>query len=613
MQFLVLALVPIAALVILLVLIAKSSNHASRIGNLEWYLTRVQTLERQVQELSAAVSALKERVEELAMPSSQKKRALRESIAAPATDQKPETLVVVAPTAPPAVLPPLQPATPPTPSRTQEEWEALIGGKLFNRIGALALIIGVGYFLKYAFDNNWISESVRVLIGAAIGLGCLAGGFRTNKRGFQVFAQGLVGAGIAILYLSVYAAFNFYHLVPQWVAFVSMSIVTIIAFSNGLSYDSLAEAIIGWAGGFLTPILLSTGQSNEVGLFSYIVLLDAGLLAMAVRKDRWWILEPLTFVGTWAMYLAWNDSYYADIDLGVTLVFLTLFWLLFLASDFYLTSKPGRGKFGYHIIPSLNALAFFLAVYDLVNTNHHAWMGLVTLLIAGVYLIVYLVKQRTGSLTAAGNLRTLLTTIGLVVFATSIQFSDFNTVMAWSVEAAVLVWLSRDGEMKHLDIVALSLFGVAAFKLLILTQGALAYVPIGSYTLLANPRALTFAVVSAAIGFGGITVDRREGNRKKMNSNILHASWCVMVFLLVTAETHDYFRFHSLGRPTEMVEQMEFFRILTYGACWTILSIPLMWVGLKRKLVPPAVAALAIALLAVVFGVVRGVAFDPIE
>ena len=100
-------------------------------------------------------------------------------------------------------------------SRSREEWESFIGGKLLNRIGALALIIGLGFFLKYAFDNNWISETVRVLIGASVGFISLGLAYRTHQKGFQIFSQGLIGAGISILYLSVYASFNFYALVPS--------------------------------------------------------------------------------------------------------------------------------------------------------------------------------------------------------------------------------------------------------------------------------------------------------------------------------------------------------------------------------------------------------------
>ena len=127
--------------------------------------------------------------------------------------------IAASPTQPSVPVPPL---TPEKPSRTREEWEAFVGGKLLNRIGAFALILGVGFFLKYAFDNDWISETVRVLIGAFAGLSCLLIAYRTQSKGLRIFAQGLVGAGISILYLSVYASFNFYHLVPQWAAFVLM-------------------------------------------------------------------------------------------------------------------------------------------------------------------------------------------------------------------------------------------------------------------------------------------------------------------------------------------------------------------------------------------------------
>ena len=137
-------------------------------------------------------------------------------------------------------------------SRTKDEWEVFVGGKLLNRVGALALIIALGYFLKYAFDNNLISETVRVLIGVFIGLLLIVGGYRFYKKDFIVFYQGLVGAGIAILYLSIYSSFNYYNLVSQPVAFGLMSVITIITFIQAFYYKSLTVSLFGWVGGFLT-------------------------------------------------------------------------------------------------------------------------------------------------------------------------------------------------------------------------------------------------------------------------------------------------------------------------------------------------------------------------
>ena len=221
------------------------------------------------------------------------------------------------------------------PVKSRAEWEAFIGGKLLNRIGAFALILGVGFFLKYAFDNNLISETVRVLIGVAAGITCLAVARRTHKRDMKIFAQGLVGSGIAILYLSVYASFNYYHLVPQWLAFVFMSLVTLLTFGHGILYDSLAVGILGWAGGFLTPFMLSTGEPNETGLFGYIALLDVAILAMLFRKRNWIVLEPLTMGATWAIYYLWHFDYYVGDKLSVALPFISLFWIFFQIKQIY--------------------------------------------------------------------------------------------------------------------------------------------------------------------------------------------------------------------------------------------------------------------------------------
>ncbi|HMK39325.1 MAG TPA: DUF2339 domain-containing protein, partial [Bacteroidota bacterium] len=212
------------------------------------------------------------------------------------------------PPAPPAAALSMPPS--PAKSRTRGEWEALIGGKLLNRVGALALILGVGFFLQYAFANDWITEPVRVMIGVAVGLTLLAGAARSAARGFQIFAQGLVGAGIAILYLSAYASFNYYRLVTQPWAFLFMSAITVITFTQAFRYDSIVVALLGLLGGFLTPFLLSTGEVNPVGLFTYLALLDAGLLVVAWRREAWMSIEPLSMAGTYLIYALWLGEDY---------------------------------------------------------------------------------------------------------------------------------------------------------------------------------------------------------------------------------------------------------------------------------------------------------------
>ncbi len=613
MQFLVLDLLPLAAFVILIVLIAKTISNSTKIGTLDWQVKKLQALERQVGELSAYIEALKNQIDELGSPSTRKKEPVAAKIALPPPVSREQVPYASTPPVSEVFQPLQRTSSSATPSRTREEWEALIGGKLLNRIGALALIIGIGFFLKYAFDNNWISETLRVLIGAVIGIVCLAGGYRTNKRGFQIFAQGMVGAGIAILYLSVYAAFNFYHLLPQWVAFVFMSIVTIVALLNGLFYDSLAEGILGWAGGFLTPILLSTGQANEVGLFTYVALLDAGLLAMVVKKERWAIFEPLAFVGTWIMYLIWRSEYYTDADLWGTVFFATVFWVLFLVPDVLRSRKATAGERFKQIVPIFNAAFYFLAVYFLIDKDNHPWMGLATLAIGAVYLAIFLVQQRRGNLRNDVKIQHTLTAAALLVIATAIQFRDFDTVIFWSIEAAALVWCSTEWKEDYVQTAALVLFGCVVFKLLFFTESALAYSPIRDFVLVLNHRAVAFAFLAGSLGFGAFMVDRSVGVRNNQVSNVLHVAWSVILFLVASVETVDFFRFKMLDQPGEIQQRLVYFQIMTFGGVWITLSLPLAWVGLKKKLLPLVISALVYALLAIVFAAVRGIAFDPID
>jgi len=353
----------LVVLVLLLVFIARSASLSGKIGEVEARLTALE------QRLAAGPT------QEPVAPG-----AAKVSPPAP-TLQTTEVTITVPPPEPatPSPIFPSTPATPQRPSRTKEEWEALIGGKLLNRIGALALIIGVGFFLKYAFDQNWLTESVRVLIGIVIGVSALIAAARSNRKGYQIFAQGLVGAGIAILYLSVYASFNFYALVSQPVAFALMAGVTIVAFTEAFAYNSLAVSLLGWLGGFLTPILLNSGESNEFGLFSYLTLLNIGLIVVLLRKEAWTILEPLSLLGTYSLYFTWFNQQYTDHDFGLTLVFLLIFWGLFhgldMARDMIRESSYPELRRGEAWI---NAALFTAALFALIDPQYHRWMGLAT-------------------------------------------------------------------------------------------------------------------------------------------------------------------------------------------------------------------------------------------
>src|ERR1700735_2576027 len=175
-------------------------------------------------------------------------------------------------------------AEPAIATATPQPLETRMGLTWINRIGVLTLIIGVAFFFKYAIDNQWIGETGRVILGVLAGLATLAAGHGLWRRNQKVFAQGVCGLGVSILYLSFYASFAFYHLLPQSAAFVLMVMVTAMAGALALRYDSMAIAALGMLGGYATPLLLSTGEDAPWTFFSYLFVIDVGAIAIARPK-----------------------------------------------------------------------------------------------------------------------------------------------------------------------------------------------------------------------------------------------------------------------------------------------------------------------------------------
>src|SRR5438034_2442513 len=197
------------------------------------------------------------------------------------------------------------------PIRPPIDWEQFMGAKLFAWIGGLALFLGVAFFVKYSFEHNLIPPELRVAIGFVVGLSLLVGGVLLKREENAVTAQTLCATGILVLYTVTFACRSYYHfsffgLIPT---LILMTLITAVTFLLAVRMDAIAVAILGLAGGFLTPILLSTGQDNPLGLFGYIALLDIGLLMVARRKE-WPALPILGAIGTVLMQIGWVAQFF---------------------------------------------------------------------------------------------------------------------------------------------------------------------------------------------------------------------------------------------------------------------------------------------------------------
>ncbi|MEY2508957.1 MAG: hypothetical protein QOH01_3286 [Verrucomicrobiota bacterium] len=206
-------------------------------------------------------------------------------------------------------VPPPPPPVPPPPPAKPFDWEAFFGVKLFAWIGGFVLFLGIVFLVKYSFENNLITPAMRVAIGTVLGIGLVATGWFTATRNYRVSGQSLCATGVLVLYGNIFAAHVFYHLIALGPAFAAMALVTAAAFFLAVRMNAQVIVILGLLGGFLTPVLLSTGVDNPTALFGYIAVLNFGVAAVAVRK-RWDYLVLLAAAGTILMEFAWADKFF---------------------------------------------------------------------------------------------------------------------------------------------------------------------------------------------------------------------------------------------------------------------------------------------------------------
>ena len=248
---------------------------------------------------------------------------------------------------PPPFVPPEfsepSPTPPPLPPRPAINWEQFMGAKLFAWLGGLAAFLAAAFFVKYSFEHNLIPPEVRVAIGYLFALGLIVGGLKIPRERYDVTAQTLIATGIVSLYGVTFACnahyhFPFFGLVPT---FLMMSLITATAFLLAVRLEARVIAVLGILGGFLTPILLSTGVDNPGGLFGYLALLDWGLIAVALHR-RWNFLLPLGAGCTIFMQLAWAEKFLSAAKAPTAMVVCLAFCALFLAA-YFVARRLGRG------------------------------------------------------------------------------------------------------------------------------------------------------------------------------------------------------------------------------------------------------------------------------
>jgi uncharacterized membrane protein len=253
--------------------------------------------------------------------------------------------------------------------------ETLIGGRWLNYVAVIALIFGAAFFLKLAFDNGWIGEKVRILIGVLCGAFLLTYSQRLLDRGYRFFSEGIAGLGAGVLYLSLYAGWGFYRLFPQTFAFVGMVAVSALMVALALKRDSERIGVIALFGAFLTPMLLSSGVDQQFVLFTYLLLLNTSLLALAWAR-RWRSLDLLSFLGTQLLFWGWYNTFYNDSKLVPTVVFASIFFLQFATVPSIRNLQREKISGDQVFLVLANAFWFLVALSEMLWRQHRLGLAL---------------------------------------------------------------------------------------------------------------------------------------------------------------------------------------------------------------------------------------------
>lgn len=210
--------------------------------------------------------------------------------------------------------------------------EKFIGENLISKIGIAILVLAIGYFVKYAIDNDWIGAVGRVGVGVICG-GILVALAHRLHNSYKAFSSVLVGGGLAIFYFTITLAYHQFHLFSQIVAFIIMVIITAFAVILSILYNRQEVAIIALIGGFATPFMASDGSGNYKSLFTYLIILNAGLLVIAYKKS-WRLLNALAFIFTVVLFASWLFTLKPGQPASTFrngFLFATVFYLLFFA------------------------------------------------------------------------------------------------------------------------------------------------------------------------------------------------------------------------------------------------------------------------------------------
>jgi len=429
--------------------------------------------------------------------------------------------------------------------------EANLGKRWVTWAGVLTLFFGVAFFVRYAIDVGWLGPTTRVVLGVVLGIALLIAGDRAIRQPYRALGVGLMGGGLAVLYVSLYAAFSLYHLLPAPAAFCAMVLVTAGGLTLAVLHDAIALSFLALLGGILTPVMVATGENAREVLGIYLLLLDLGVLGVAFFK-HWRALDVLAFAGTVLLCYGWYTGHYTDDQLIPACLWIGVFYLIFLVLPFlyhlrYRLAVPVES----FILALANAGLSFTALYVLLSPLHHDFLAFVALGISAASLAMGAGVRRQLPFDDKAIFAFIALAVTFLTLAIPIHLKAYGVSLAWAIEGPVLLYLGYRFRYFPVRLGGLIVLMLAVFRLFITcwplhTQ---LYLPFGNLSFF-NAILIPLIIAIYALIHYLWRAERSDDDRTMQHISAIGAG--ALALFLIQAEVGVWYDLHQMHNIAQL-------------------------------------------------------------
>ena len=368
--------------------------------------------------------------------------------------------------------------------------ENFIGLRIINLVGIIVLLIGISIGVKYAIDQNLITPFARIALAYAASAGLFILSLILRKK-YEAFSAILFSGAMASAYFTTYGAFTYYNLFSQTLCFIIMAVIAVYTAVQSLKYDRQIIAIPGMVGAYAIPLLISSNHENYILLFSYILVMNLGILFISFKRS-WKILNLLALIITWSFFNGWLFIKYNNADKFYALLFMVIYYVLFLLIDLALNvSKKLRVNNQQLLIVLINDCALYVAlmsIYDATSSDA------VAATVSGVCAVLFLAMAITGNkfFHAEKSLNRIHYTeaLVLIILFVSLEWSGLTITLLWTLIAIIVFAIGIVAKTIWPRLAAIILIGITLLKLIVFDstsftaiQKIIAYITIGTLLL----------------------------------------------------------------------------------------------------------------------------------